>query len=812
MRCLAGFADVRVLAVGEPEDPGLGKAREALAGMGVDLRVFGATGPGSPERDPADTRRLPDSASHFRSPALLEALSSEPAPDVLHVEEMVMAQYAAAVASSRVIDRQKVEWDHHRSLAAGGGDAALWHEREAARFRRWESATVGLFDRVLVTGRGDASALAPFHGAGRIHVAPIGVDDAIRRPPGRTLEVRHVLLFGSLDYAPNVEAAETYFRDVWPRLGEKLPELRTVVAGAGPIPAAIPAQDARVEIRGYVPDVRELLCAPGVLVVPLRVGGGSRTKVLEALAAGMPVISTEVGVENLGLEPGRHFLRAESAQEMAEALERLVREPDLVAAMGQAGARLVDERFRWQGIGKALRPVYEQVAGRRRRPGAAAGPARGPRVLLIGVWPWPRAEDATRLSFGGHRTEQFFTALTEAECAVEAVLLDEERGVAPPTARTLSLDELRSGRRLQEAHDAFGPDVVVAVGGYHTIRAAVGLHTDRPRLLDLGGDLAAEGQLRAVARPEDGIDALAVLGEALAVGDYFTVVGPSQRLACLGQLGLAGRLTGTRVGREPVGIVPLASRGPREPKPPPGGPTRLLWAGGYNTWMDVDTLFEGLDAAFACREDLTFVSTGGVIEGHDEETHPRFWRRARGSTFVDRFQDLGRLPRREMVQTLQSCHVVLSISRPCLEAELGSRQRIVEALAHGRAVVATRLGDLSREVEEAGAGLLVPPSDASSLANALLRLAGDREEVLDRGCRGRSLWESRFTYGKTAAALTGFVARPERWPPPALADGGDALRRRLLRMQQDLDELRGSRTFRALRLLDRLTGRTARRS
>jgi ParB-like chromosome segregation protein Spo0J len=149
---------------------------------------------------------------------------------------------------------------------------------------------------------------------------------------------------------------------------------------------------------------------------------------------------------------------------------------------------------------------------------------------------------------------------------------------------------------------------------------------------------------------------------------------------------------------------------------------------------------------------------------------------------------------------------VVCLSRPCLEAELGSRQRLVEAMAFGRAVVATRLGDLAREIEGREAGLCVPPADPKAASQALLRLAQDRRRLEGCARAGRLLWEERFRPDVSFSALVRFVEAPERWPPSVLEDPtGPAAER--LRLQGELSAIRGSLTFRMLRRLDRWLGR-----
>jgi glycosyltransferase involved in cell wall biosynthesis len=802
VQALARFASVHVMAIG---DPASSERREAAAHLSpATLEVFAATGPDERESAPLETTRPPDALAHFRSPALTRALAervSREAPDAAHFEELVMAQYATQVSCPRVLDRQKIEWAYHESCAEAAGIEAAWHRAEAARLRRFEHECLTAFDRVIVTGAGDARLL-PAPASERAEVIAIAVDDGLTLSPSRTSAVDHVLLYGALDYLPNVEAIATCLRDVWPRLREAQPALRLVIAGSGTLPQQLRATDPRIEVRGFVEDVGGLLRGPGVLLVPLRIGGGIRVKILEALACGMPVVSTAVGAENLGLIAGQHYLSAETALEMAEAILRLSRDARLVESLGRAGAARVDEAFRASRIAGQVEALYRGVAGRRRpRPGSKT------RALLIGVYPWPRDVSARQLSFPGHRSEQFAWSLRESGCDVETALLNEE-GAGSSAADGIHLlapERFRAGQDLQRLHDAFRPDVVVAAGGLHPARAAVSLSTSSPRWVDLPGDLAAEAQLRA-ARSGDGAlpDYHAVLDAALAVGDRFSVVGPSQRLALLGQLGLAGRLTADAVGREPIAIVPLAVDGP-EPAPAlPEGKLRVAWIGGYNTWMDVETVFRSLEAAMERRDDIEFVATGGAVPGHEPEAHAALWECLRSSRFSHRCVDHGRLQRERAREVLASSHVVLCLSVPCAEAELGSRLRIVEAMASGRAVILTALGDIARDVQEAGAGVVVPPRDPRAVAAALVDLAASREALAGLAARGRQLWKERFTYAVTTPALSAWLRAPERWPGSGIIAPAAAER---LRLQAELDALRGSLTFRMLRRLDRLLGR-----
>ena len=380
IRALARFASVEVFAIGDPAEPRSSMAREHLASLGATLSVYAPTGPGPAEDDSEDLERLPDAAAHFRSPALADALARRLGAtsfDLVHVEELVMAQYAHACPCARVVDRQKVDWAYHAAMARVVARGASEHLREAARFLGWERRLAGGFDRILVPGASDLQLLEPLHGAGSVSIVPIAIADELGPPAAGDRRVDHALVYGARDYGPNVEAQRWFFEAVWPRVRAAAPTMRARLVGSGrpPLAAEPPPRDAGVDELGFVREIREILQGPGALVVGVQVGGGARTKILEALACGMPVVATAIGVENLGLVPGRDFLLAETGDQMADALVRLHREPALAAALSREGPRRA-EPFRWSRVEPLVEAVYRDVLAQ----AAARGPRHARRV------------------------------------------------------------------------------------------------------------------------------------------------------------------------------------------------------------------------------------------------------------------------------------------------------------------------------------------------------------------------------------------------------------------------------------------------
>lgn len=229
------------------------------------------------------------------------------------------------------------------------------------RARRWERHVLSQAAAVIAVTDADARALGQISGR-PTHVVSNGVDTRGFAQVVPDLHAATALFVGNYEYAPNVDAVEWALSEVWPRVWALNPDLRFRICGHG-LPSHWPQRftDPRIEWLGYVPDLTEVQRRSAAFLAPLRFGGGSKLKVLEAMAAGLPLISTPEGLSGLDARDGVHARVATSAEAMAQAIVHTLTQPEAAAALGQAARALVRERFDWSRAANQLEAVYASL-------------------------------------------------------------------------------------------------------------------------------------------------------------------------------------------------------------------------------------------------------------------------------------------------------------------------------------------------------------------------------------------------------------------------------------------------------------------
>jgi polysaccharide biosynthesis protein PslH len=247
--------------------------------------------------------------------------------------------------------------------------AVNWRKVRREEVAAWRSA-----DGVAFTSRDDAALARPMLGRVPAAVIPNGVDVAYFRPePDVPAEPGSIVFFGTLDYFPNQDGVRHFLSDIWPRLAPAAPRSRVRIIGPHPTPEVLAQRGPRLDVAGCVDDLRPYLARAAVVVVPLRVGGGTRFKILEAMAMGRPVVSTTIGAEGLDVKDGREVLIADGAEAFAAAVRRVLEDEPLARALGAAGRALVERRYGWPAIAEDLERFLRGLR-------AGVGEARAPRA------------------------------------------------------------------------------------------------------------------------------------------------------------------------------------------------------------------------------------------------------------------------------------------------------------------------------------------------------------------------------------------------------------------------------------------------
>ena len=170
-----------------------------------------------------------------------------------------------------------------------------------------------------------------------------------------------VLYFGLLATTPNRDAVAHFVGDIWPHVAASNPQACCKIVGGRAPPSLLQLAEPRVELTGFVPDLRPHLAGAAVVVVPLRLGGGTRLKIVEAMAMGKAIVTTTLGMEGIKAVPGRDILVEDEPEAFAAAVSRLLAEPGLAARIGQSARQLAMDKYSWSGAARDLEQFYRRV-------------------------------------------------------------------------------------------------------------------------------------------------------------------------------------------------------------------------------------------------------------------------------------------------------------------------------------------------------------------------------------------------------------------------------------------------------------------
>lgn len=303
------------------------------------------------QRAPDLLSGLPINVAADRTPAAMAAvqqrLAAEPFDVVVFDFVHAAVLRPADLGGATVCFTHNVEaeiFERHAKAARSAPLRWLWSS-QAAKMRRFEREALARFTRVVTVSERDARMFERNDGLKTARAIPTGVDLDFFSWQAPAMNSPTVVFTGSMDWEANVDGIRFYIEDVWPLVRARVPEAQLRVVGKNPPASLVQRQVPGVHFTGFVDDVRTHVRDAQAFVIPLRVGGGTRIKAFEAMAMGLPVVSTAIGMEGLEVEDGVHFLRADGAQALAEATLRLLADDALRLRLSQAARALVEARF-----------------------------------------------------------------------------------------------------------------------------------------------------------------------------------------------------------------------------------------------------------------------------------------------------------------------------------------------------------------------------------------------------------------------------------------------------------------------------------
>ncbi len=295
----------------------------------------------------------------------IRGLLREQKYDLVHLDMLPLGIFLDEISVPVVLNEHNVESALlKRRVESISSPLTGWYFAEQQkRLQLFEAGVVSRVDHVLACSDEDKAILNTMAPGQRISVVPNGVDTAFYQSSGKYAEKFHRLVFvGGMNWFPNKDAIVWFDQHVLPELIQQEPSIRLDVVGKPDNSVKIVHED-HIVMNGFVDDTRPYLEKAPIFVVPIRIGGGTRLKVLEAMSMGKAIVSTTVGVEGIRVEARRHVLIADTPEEFASCILELLGNSDLRARLGAAARERVRLEYHWDRIGQRLLDVYDSVAG-----------------------------------------------------------------------------------------------------------------------------------------------------------------------------------------------------------------------------------------------------------------------------------------------------------------------------------------------------------------------------------------------------------------------------------------------------------------
>ena len=312
-------------------------------------------------------KRQPITVARYDLPAYrqkFKALIATDTFDLVHYEMFHTAQFRTETDLPSVLSQQNVDSAIWRRLCGETANPfykfAYWTQQLA--FQRYERVLSPKFDAVTCTSDIDATVFQRHCAEDVIEIIPNGVDVTHYQPDFPAEAPAHLIYIGSMDWYPNEDAVAFFADEVLPQIHAEVPEVKFSIVGGNPSARVQKlAEREGIVVTGRVPEIKPYFAEATVFVVPLRIGSGTRLKILEALAMGKAIVSTSVGAEGLDLKNGEEIFIADEPMFFAEAVTRLLKDPSLRRRIGESGRDRVEQDYDWRSISEKLHQRYTKI-------------------------------------------------------------------------------------------------------------------------------------------------------------------------------------------------------------------------------------------------------------------------------------------------------------------------------------------------------------------------------------------------------------------------------------------------------------------
>jgi len=311
----------------------------------------------------------PLSVNWVKSPGMrqqLRQLMNKVKFDLVHFDTISLAAYRNEVGQTpKILNHHNIE-SHllkRRTLFEKNPLKRLYYALEGEKLERYEKTACAEFDTNFTVSELDKQRLLELVPAARADVIANGVDVEYFNPGAEAVVPGNLLMASGMNWFPNRDAVLYMCNEIWPLLTAQMPELSWTVVGASPPQQVLDlaTSDKRVSVTGFVDDVRPYLSRAEIYLCPMRDGGGTRVKILDALAMGKAIVSTTMACEGIDVTPGKNVLFADSPREFVEQIQRLRSDATLRENLGREARKFVVDHYSWPVIGRNLSAIYKRL-------------------------------------------------------------------------------------------------------------------------------------------------------------------------------------------------------------------------------------------------------------------------------------------------------------------------------------------------------------------------------------------------------------------------------------------------------------------